>query len=216
MLPDDTRQKVAHIIRGNVLEGYTDTITTIRNVLCTIYPTSRTVKEDFEGKLRVKEEQADFLINYCKSNNLLINILPSDEQFITRGGEALIYLAAEGRTVIKVNDAVYYATWLEFLNSVLLHNLFFSNTAYELLGFAIKENILVAVLQQPLITSDELVELRDIREFLEFNGFKNTKRQDYENPELGLILEDMHDENVLSSEGVLFFIDSVFYITSPK
>jgi len=105
---------------------------------------------------------------------------------------------------------------LEFLNSVLLHNLLFSNTAYELLGFAIKENILVAVLQQPLITSDELVELRNIREFLEFNGFKNTKRQDYENSELGLILEDMHDENVLSSEGILFFIDSVFYITSPK
>jgi hypothetical protein len=216
MLPDETKQKVAYIVHGNVLEGQADTVTTIRNLLCSIYPTSGTVKEHFEDKLLVKEEQAEFLINYCKSNNLLFNTLPSDEQYITRGGEALVYLAIDRRNVIKLNDAIYYATWLEFLNSVILHNLFFSNTAYNLLGFAIKENRLLAILQQPLIISDELVELDNIKEFLEFNGFKNTKRQDYENAELKLILEDMHDENVLRKAGILFFIDSVFYTISAK
>jgi len=76
------------------------------------------------------------------------------------------------------------------------------------------EDRLLAILKQPLIIFDELVELNNIKEFIEYNGFKQTKRQDYENAELGLILEDMHDENVLLKAGILFFIDSVFYTVS--
>ncbi|QHS61265.1 hypothetical protein GWR21_17170 [Chitinophaga agri] len=33
------------------------------------------------------------------------------------------------------NDGIYYATWLEFFNSVVIHNLVFPNTAYNFLGF---------------------------------------------------------------------------------
>ncbi len=52
-----------------------------------------------------------------------------------------------------------------------------------------------------------------VREFLEANGFINKKNNDYYHTELGIILEDLHDENVLTSEGVLQFIDTVFYLT---
>ena len=58
--------------------------------------------------------------------------------------------------------------------------------------------------------------MNEIKAFLEFNGFENTRRQDYENRELGLILEDMHDENVLVNEETLFFIDTVFYTVTPS
>ncbi len=44
-----------------------------------------------------------------------------------------------------------------------------------------------------------------------FNGFVNTRRNDYLHTELGLILEDMHDENVIVNSETLFFIDTVFY-----
>jgi hypothetical protein len=47
---------------------------------------------------------------------------------MVRGGESLVYLDLENRNVIKLNDAMYYATWLEFLNSVMLHNVFFPYT----------------------------------------------------------------------------------------
>ena len=50
------------------------------------------------------------------------------------------------------------------------------------------------------------------KDLLSFNGFENTKRQDYYNKEFGLVLEDMHDENVIARQDVLFFIDTVFYI----
>ncbi|MDI1234627.1 MAG: hypothetical protein PSX81_10120 [bacterium] len=45
------------------------------------------------------------------------------------------------------------------------------------------------------------------------NGFKNTRYNDYLNPELGIILEDLHDENVLTRDDILYFIDTVFYTT---
>lgn len=48
--------------------------------------------------------------------------------------------------------------------------------------------------------------------FLASNGFENTKNHDFYTPELGIILEDLHDENVLTKEGVLYFIDTVFYL----
>lgn len=44
------------------------------------------------------------------------------------------------------------------------------------------------------------------------NGFKLIRNNDYINEDLGIILEDLHDENVLTSNGILAFIDTVFYI----
>ena len=71
---------------------------------------------------------------------------------------------------------------------------------------------LQAVLKQAFVISDALVDLSTVKEFLEFNGFINTKRNDYYNKELGLIFEDIHDENVIMNSGIMFFIDTVFYI----
>ena len=47
------------------------------------------------------------------------------------------------------------------------------------------------------------------------NGFIKPKsfKNDYTNAWLGIILEDLHEENVFTSDGVLFFIDTVFYLT---
>jgi hypothetical protein len=137
--------------------------------------------------------------------------LPIGSEYLTKGGESKIYLAPDRLNVIKVNDAIYYATWDEYLNSLLLHNLLFPNTAYSLIGFIKIDNGLSAVLQQPFIEGKQ-AQLDDIRELLSYNGFENTKRQDYYNGEFGLVLEDMHDENVIAKDDLLFFIDTVFYI----
>ena len=44
------------------------------------------------------------------------------------------------------------------------------------------------------------------------NGLVNSRRHDYYHPFLGIIIEDLHDENVLTDNGLLYFIDTVFYI----
>ncbi|WP_461791824.1 putative polyvalent protein kinase domain-containing protein [Pedobacter sp.] len=55
--------------------------------------------------------------------------------------------------------------------------------------------------------------MKKVKEFLEQNGFSNSRNNDYINWEIGIILEDLHDENVLTNNGILFFIDTVFYLT---
>jgi len=135
----------------------------------------------------------------------------------------------ESRAIIKEKQASFLKAWAqetgiwldglpvedEYLNSLLLHNLLFPNTAYLLIGFIEIEDGLSVVLQQPFINGEQ-ARLDDIREFLSYNGFENTKRQDYYNEEFGLVLEDMHDENVIAKDDLLFFIDTVFYVMKKK
>jgi len=81
------------------------------------------------------------------------------------------------------------------------------------LGFQIINDELHAVVKQEFVLSNENTDLETVKEFLEYNGFRHKKNNDYFNHEIGLIFEDLHDENVLSYNGVLYFIDTVFYLT---
>jgi hypothetical protein len=96
---------------------------------------------------------------------------------------------------------------------LLIHNYYFEDTAYELLGFTKKNDILYAVVQQSYVTITSNTDLSQVKEFLTSNGFQNTRNNDYFNHSLGIILEDLHDENVLTRNNVLYFIDTVFYLT---
>ncbi|MCI4443579.1 MAG: hypothetical protein JHC39_08755 [Lentimicrobium sp.] len=212
MISNDTNQTLKNIISGTIIEGKNDTLTTTRNQLCSSFKTDTTTKRDFDQQCEIKKKQAEYLNDYISKNNLWITNFSDQENYLTEGGEAKIYFGKDNKSVVKLNDAVYYFTWLDFFNSILLHNLFFEGTKYELLGFKYSNETLFAVLKQAFIISDNLVNLDDVRCLLEFNGFKNTRRNDYYNEELGLILEDIHDENVIVNSNVLFFIDTVFFI----
>lgn len=94
----------------------------------------------------------------------------------------------------------------------MLNNYFFSDTAYKLLGFYKNENILYAVVEQPFVKATDKTDLELVKQFMLSNGFENSRNYDYINRNYGIILEDLHDENVLTQNGFLFFIDTVFYI----
>ena len=138
MFSNDTRKRLENIVKGIVLEGEEDNCKTVRNLLCASFRTSTTVKEDFEGQSVVKEEQARFLRQHSALRNWWMqHDLPDESSFLTRGGEAQIYLAPDGVNVIKVNDAIYYATWLKIFNSLIIQSLFFEESAYIFLGFTV-------------------------------------------------------------------------------
>jgi hypothetical protein len=213
---NDTRSKLKNIIDGVIIEGAADNCTATRNILCASFSTSTTVKRDFESKAITKKEQVEFLKTYAAEKNLWIKQAPNESQYLARGGESKVYFEAETNSAIKLNDGIYYATWLEFFNSIVIHNLLFPNTAYTFLGFIEIEDTFYTVLKQPFITSDDAVDLADVKKLLAYNGFENTLRNgrptnNYYNKELGLILEDIHDENVIVKSNTLFFIDTVFY-----
>lgn len=211
MISNEIREKIQDIVNGTRCKGTTDHCTTVRNLLVESFGTGPTIKTEFESRAILKERQAGFLKSWAKETDLWLDALPPGSAYITQGGESKVYLAPDRLNVIKVNDAIYYATWDEYLNSIVLHNLLFPSTAYSLIGFMEIDNGLHTVLQQPFIEGGQ-ARLDDIRELLNYNSFENTKRQDYYNSEFGLVLEDMHDENVIAKNDVLFFIDTVFYI----
>ena len=73
-------------------------------------------------------------------------------------------------------------------------------------------DILFAFLEQNFIISNEDVDLTEVETLLAYNGFEKIKQNDFYNKEIGLDLEDIHDENVIKQNGSYFFIDTVFYL----
>ena len=73
--------------------------------------------------------------------------------------------------------------------------------------------MLYAVVQQNYVSITTPTDLNEVKQFMKSNGFVNNRNNDYINSELGIILEDLHDENVLTQNGILYFIDTVFYLT---
>ncbi|MEL1243068.1 hypothetical protein AAEO56_02245 [Flavobacterium sp. DGU11] len=133
-------------------------------------------------------------------------------QYVSEGAEQKVYLK-DAEHVLKLNDAIYYESWEDYFYNLLLHNYFFPDTAYNLLGFTKDKNVLYAIVKQAYVSITDKTDLSRVKTFLEENGFENTRNNDYFNPQLQIILEDLHDENVLTRNDILYFIDTVFYLT---
>jgi len=159
-----------------------------------------------------KGKETAVLIEFITENNLWYPDF-DNSKYIGEGAEQKIYEFPDSGFVIKLNDTVYYSWWVDYFNSLLLHNYFFPHLAYELIGFHLMDNILYSVVKQPFVKATENTNLQNVKDFLSANGFINKKANDYFHPVLGIILEDLHDENVLTNGGVLQFIDTVFYLT---
>lgn len=134
------------------------------------------------------------------------------DNYLSEGAEQRVYIKDE-RTVLKLNDTIYYATWLDYFDNLLLNNYFFPDTAYQLNGFYVSpENVLYVLVEQPYVKATQVTDLEAVKTFLQVNGFINIRNYDYYHPDLGIILEDLHDENVLTQNHILYFIDTVFYL----
>jgi hypothetical protein len=161
-----------------------------------------------------KAQETARLMEFARANDLFLQDI-SEEDFVSSGAEQKVYIQGENY-VIKLNDAIYYASWEDYFYNLLLHNYFFSDTAYKLLGFHLSNDVIYAVVQQSYVKADSLTDLEKVKNFMAENGFHNNRRNDYKSPELGIIIEDLHDENVLTNNGLLYFIDTVFFIQPDK
>ena len=159
-----------------------------------------------------KQEEAESIKLLASEQNVWIT--KSEEHFyLAEGAEQKVYLTEDGNFVLKFNDSIFYTSWIDYFLSLTLHNYFFPQTAYTLIGFYQEENRLYAVVKQPFVFIQKETDLEIIKEFLLSNGFTHKKNNDYFNDYLGIILEDLHEENVLTNQDNLFFIDTVFYLT---
>jgi hypothetical protein len=204
------KYELQNLISGKSGASYDALIQTVTSHLRSGKRTGPMAEEKHQNKV----QETKGLIEFSKTNNLILEHIPEDN-FIASGAEQKVYITG-GKYVIKLNDAIYYASWEDYFHNLLLHNYFFADTAYRLLGFYLSNGSLYAVVQQAYIKADRMTDLDTIKDFMIANGFENTRRHDYENVNLGLIIEDLHDENVLTRNNLLYFIDTVFFIKPSK
>jgi len=188
----------------------------VRNgkIIQTITDYLRGKKKTIQGAAKtklVKEQETQVLINYVESQSLWYKGF-DQSKYIGEGAEQKVYEFTDPNFVIKLNDSIFYELWEDYFNSLLIHNYFFPHLSYELLGFQMSDGKLSAVVKQSFVRSTESTDLINVKEFLSANGFINKKNNDYCHPGLGIIIEDLHDENVLTEEGALQFIDTVFFL----
>ena len=120
-----------------------------------------------ENSKQIREKEATRLERFATENNLWINDIDFS-QYISEGAEQRVYLK-DANYVLKLNDAIYYSFWLDYFHNLLLHNFFFPDTTYELLGFAKENNNLYAVVKQPFVTITQATDLNQVKIFLESN-----------------------------------------------
>lgn len=201
------KNELQNIICTDEPFGKASPLKKIQNFLRRYAETSPVIK----NQQLYKSEEATALIEFAKAEGLLYHNEISENDFIAAGAEQRVFRYNDF-CVLKTNDSIFYSTWLDYFNSLLIHNYFFPATAYEFLGFKIINEVLYAVVKQDFIVATEPINLEFVKQFLIYNGFINKRNHDYIHQEIGLIFEDLHDENVLSRNGILFFIDTVFYL----
>jgi hydrogenase maturation protein HypF len=204
-----TKDELQNIISGKEQISEGEIIQTTARFLRGSKEAGRVAKE----KQLTKEEETEILKKFITENNLWIT--PNTKNFIAEGAEQKVYLNVDGKSVTKLSDAIFYTSWQDFLNSLLLHNYFFPDTAYTLLGFTEQAETLFAVLHQSFVKANVYTDLQQVEGFMLSNGFvkKHPLKTDFYHPYLGIILEDLHDENVLTSDSLITFIDTIFYLT---
>ena len=209
LIVNSIKYELQHIISGNGEKGNGSNIQAATRYLRSSKEASRKIEETEY----TKEQETTFLKEFINQNNYWYKGDFPEETKIGEGAEQKVYLSSDNRTVLKLSDSIYYEFWIDYLHNLLLHNYFFPNTNYHLLGFKEQEDILYAVVKQPFIQITEPTNIELVKQFLTANGFEVKKNNDYINKSLGIILEDLHDENVLINQKLLFFIDTVFYLT---
>ena len=189
------KYELQNLIRGKGGDWKTNLIQKITGYL----RTGKTTGARNEGKEYTKQQEEARLTDYITKKNLWYVGIIAEYNKIGEGAEQKVYYNPEKGVVIKINDSIFFEFWEDYFNNIIIHNYFFPDTAYTLLGFKIVNNILYAVVEQPHVEKTEDINLENVKEFLQQNGFKNTRRNDYYNDNLGIILEDLHDENVIIS-----------------
>lgn len=176
-------------------------------------PINRKERTRYNAAVKPLEESA--LQVWSQSRGLWISEHDFMQQYTSRqigaGAEQRVYLHPDGREVVKANTGTYHGNWLEFFNRLLCHAILFPATKYTTIGFTTVEQTFAVLMQQQFALLTEGAPRSIVEPYLKQHGFTRTKNDDYYNTALGIILEDLHDENVFLLEGQILFIDPVIY-----
>jgi len=174
---------------------------------------------------RIKLERALRTIEERELRSLgspIVNAADFNKNWVSQGkisgAEQRVYFEELECSVIKANDGNFHGNWLQYLERLHLHRFLFPETAYTFLGLLVEDSGISMVVRQPFAKASDGVSgaTRDEVEIWmrDHYGAYRYKNDDYYLPQLDLLIEDLHDENVLVSENrkALLVIDPVIYV----
>ncbi len=141
--------EIQHIISRESQTGQGIVIKSITDYLARCQETSGMAKTDKHFKAKETKNLTDFV----EAEKLWYSSINSND-FIAEGAEQKVYIKNEQR-VLKLNDSIYYLSWIDYFHNLQLHNYFFSDTFYTFLGFYQLDELLYAVVEQPYLKATE-------------------------------------------------------------
>ena len=180
-------------------------------------PENRQERIKLERALRTIEEQ-----ELRRIGSLVLDAADFNRKWVHQGkisgAEQKVYFDERECSVIKANDGSFHGNWLQYLERLHLHQILFPETAYTFMGLLVEDSGISMVVRQPFAkaSNDVAGASRDEVEvwMREKFGAYRFRNDDYYLPQLDLLIEDLHDENVLVSENgeALLVIDPVIYV----
>ena len=180
-------------------------------------PKNREERIKLERALRTIEER-----ELRRLSSPVLNAADFNQKWIQQGeisgAEQRVYLEERECSVIKANDGNFHGNWLQYLERLHFHQLLFPETAYTFLGLLVENSEISMVVRQPFAKASKSVagaSRKEVEIWMRDNfGAFRYKNDDYYLPQLDLLIEDLHDENVLVSENgnALLVIDPAIYV----
>lgn len=198
-------------------DGETDRLCKLLNEAASIARTTLESIQTLAGTTVCKVVQIAALEKWAKEKGCWIDDISLIGVYSSRGSENEVYSDLDNGIVYKLNDFRYADDNLTpFFERLEAHNHYFEYCKYELIGMAKNQDGKVcAVLKQAFIEAEREATEQEIHDELERMGFLcQYEGECYSNGE-----HDIYDalpNNVLvGMDGLLYFIDTIIYRTSP-
>lgn len=208
-----TKDELQSIIsgKGKVSDG-----DTIQSAL--IYIRRKEGADSITGTRGTKSEiEKERLVDFIDKNNLWYLGELNPKESLGRGGEHIVYEDPKDKNfILKTNNLSNYSLWSDYFINLLLNNTFFPDTSYELIGFKKEEQgKILPVVRQYFVLDTTLSDLKDVQKYLFNRGFRKIHpfSNAYRHFDLGVMIGDLHNRNVLVKNDTLFFIDTKFFIS---
>jgi hypothetical protein len=135
------------------------------------------------------------------------------------GCEHDVWPTQDGKRFMKRTQGLLHANWREYLRRLEMSNQLFPAVPFRLEGFGndTEGHFCTYVSQPAVYPVTRGVPQRVVSGFMFSLGFTRVRPWDFLNEELGLQVEDLHDQNVLyGPEGNLFVIDAIIYLLAKN
>ena len=165
------------------------------------------------GTTACKGVQIHALFKYAINHGWWFEDITKLGVFSDRGSENEVYMSYDGKTVYKLNDFRYADDNLtSFFERIKIHNIYFPECAYDLIGFAYnKSKNICALLSQPFIIAEREATMEEIVYSLESMGFVSCLNGEYFTNDEYDIFDALPNNVLMGIDGNLYFIDTIIY-----